>query len=134
MSTISIGRIFELGIAITWQEAVEVAHAAGLEATASGRPLAPERCLISTEGQVALTSGGQPPGAALSSLGLLRLMLEGSSAPAELMALIGADGASTAAGASPASGGPARDLSWFVRPDGHGGDRAPRGAGPGRQR
>ena len=110
MSTISIARILELGITIGWQEAVEVADAAGHQATASGRSLVPEHCLISTEGRVELVGQGQRGQSSLSALGLLGLLLQGQSAPAELVALAAADGAS--------SGQPVRDLSWFVRPDG----------------
>ena len=112
MSTISIARILELGITIGWQEAVEVADAAGHQATASGRSLVPEHCLISTEGRVELVGQGQRGQSSLSALGLLGLLLQGQSAPAELVALAAADGASAA------SGQPVRDLSWFVRPDG----------------
>lgn len=110
MATISIARILELGITIGWQEAVEVADAAGHQATASGRSLVPEHCLISTEGRVELVGQGQRCQSSLSALGLLGLLLQGQSAPAELVALAAADGAS--------SGQPVRDLSWFVRPDG----------------
>ena len=110
MATISIARILELGITIGWQEAVEVADAAGHQATASGRSLVPEHCLISTEGRVELVGQGQRGQSSLSALGLLGLLLQGQSAPAELVALAAADGAS--------SGQPVRDLSWFVRPDG----------------
>ncbi|HVG83786.1 MAG TPA: hypothetical protein VM820_04680 [Vicinamibacterales bacterium] len=112
MATISIARILELGITIGWQEAVEVADAAGHQATASGRSLVPEHCLISTEGRVELVGQGQRGQSSLSALGLLGLLLQGQSAPAELVALAAADGASAA------SGQPVRDLSWFVRPDG----------------
>ena len=98
MSTISIARILELGITIGWQEAVEVADAAGHQATASGRSLVPEHCLISTEGRVELVGQGQRGQSNLSALGLLGLLLQGQSAPAELVALAAADGASAASG------------------------------------
>jgi TonB family protein len=115
--TISVARILELRVPIGWQEAVEVA-AAARGAAASGKLLTLDGCRLSTKGIVELTGHTtRSRDAAISPLQLLRAMLDGQQAPAELRALAMAEGSQGSPTPSDSATGP-RDLSWFALPNG----------------
>ena len=86
---ISVARLLQLRIPIAWQEAVEVARAADALSAVRGLRVTLQDCSISTDGSVELaTDGSDRIGAPLSGLQLLRALLEGQSAPAELLAIV----------------------------------------------
>ena len=91
---ISIARILDANVPLTWQEAVavvqEVAMVSDVEAAMNGSPslVAPETCFLTTAGEVELPEPGtgETPGAVAD---LLRAVLRGRDAPAALLALTG---------------------------------------------
>lgn len=117
-STITIARVLELRVPIAWQEAVEVARRAGAIADARQVPLTLAGCRISTAGTVEIVGVGASASATMSEMQLLAALLEGQSAPPELVALV-------TAGQDPLSSFPTEDapaapagpsLEWFARP------------------
>jgi protein TonB len=115
--TISVARILQLRVPIGWQEAVEVA-AAARGAAASGKLLTLDGCRLSTKGIVELTGHTTSSrDAGMSPLQLLRAMIDGQQAPAELRALAMAEGSQGSPTASDSATGP-KDLSWFALPNG----------------
>jgi len=89
---ISIARLLEADVPLTWQEAVavvqEVAMVSDVETAMNGSPslVTPASCFLTTAGDVELpeTAAGETPGAVP---GLLRTVLRGRAAPAALLAL-----------------------------------------------
>ena len=115
--TISVARVLQLRVPIGWQEAVEVTAAARVVAASSGKPITVEACHLSATGVVELrskTSGSKE--AVVSPLQLLRAMLDGQQAPAELRALAMSEDSEGRAAGDSASG--PTDLSWFALPNG----------------
>jgi protein TonB len=116
-TSLPVARLLQLHVAIAWQEAVAVASAADTQSAAEAIPLTLDDCHISTAGTVHLATN--PPsrrGQELTALQLLRAMLEGQPAPAELRDLVAT--ADDALASFPSERGdqarPQRELRWFV--------------------
>jgi TonB family protein len=115
--TISVARILQLRVPIAWQEAVEVASAAGKLAGSDPGGITLAGCVLSEDGTVTLAES--PAATHMSALQLLGRMLQGQAAPPELRALVmsaedGLDSFPSEQDKRPR----AKELSldWFVRP------------------
>jgi hypothetical protein len=115
--TISVARILHLRVPIGWQEAVEVTVGARAVAAADRKRITLEGCLLSTTGVVELGSATASRDAGMSPLQLLRALLDGQQAPAELRALAMSEDSQGRATAGNGTTGPT-DLSWFALPNG----------------
>jgi hypothetical protein len=115
-TSIPVARLLQLAVPVAWQEAVELARSAHEAAATAGVPLVLEACVISTDGTVHIIP---PPagvqGHPLTLTDLLRLLLQGQDAPAELRALVDG-GHAVSVGAPDEAGAAGRDLSWFASP------------------
>lgn len=117
---ISVARIVRLRLRIAWQEAVEVARVASTLSDARGMPLTLANTLISSAGTVELAwSDATPAGPSLSTAQLLRALLDGQEAPAELRTFLDSADDALLGFPSERDGAPAPrfNLYWFVGPN-----------------
>ena len=126
---ISVRRVLELDVPLTWQEAVAVTHEAVIvslvNASRQGAParIDVDSCFLTRRGDVELphTAERDQPDAPWQ---LLRELLAGRETPADLEALVyGTPGQNTS-----------DELAMFSRPNRRSGDRPPGPAGAGRRR
>jgi hypothetical protein len=87
-TSISVARLAALGVPLTWQEAVAVVAQAAEAMTQSGLDVLPETCVLDTTGTIAIAGTQTHGGKANGVVAILAVLLEGTSAPAELRALL----------------------------------------------
>ncbi len=122
---ISLARIRELQLSISWQEAVAVACAAGDVSLATGSRATMDTCHVTTAGVVEIVGGhGQSGGLRTPIFSLLAALLEGESTPEELRAFVAAQQPESddvlldfPSEDDTASGQPLHDLAFFARPN-----------------
>jgi periplasmic protein TonB len=118
VTSISVSRMLQLRLLIAWQEAVELSRAAEQAATRAGVPLSLENCVLSVEGTVHVNpvpSGS--PGAPLTVLEFLALVLQDQAAPPELRALLASrQHPHPEVPPDETAAGRAVDLNWFASP------------------
>ena len=107
-SLISLSRLVQLRVPVTWQEAVAVAQcvAAALE---NATPLGGDNCLLAADGFLEISGASAEPWPK-PALGALRLLLDPNRSPAELVSLVKKADAMSDAEIS-------ENLRFFARPD-----------------
>lgn len=116
-TSLPVARLLELRIAIAWQEAVAVVNAADMLSAAEAIPITLDHCSISTDGTVQLSTDlPSRRGQEVSAPQLLRALLEGQAAPAELHALVvtADDALASFPSERDPQAQPPFDIGWFV--------------------
>jgi TonB family protein len=116
-TTISIARLRQLRVPVAWQEAVEVARLAGVAAEQRQTAITLDGCLIGIDGSVEVTAP-YGAGGGLTVMQLLGTLLDGQSAPPELVTLVMVGDEAPSGLTAPGQARPkGLSLEWFVQPN-----------------